>query len=205
MHFDQLRYFSLVYETGSFALAGRQIPLSSQGVARSIRALEQELGKPLFSEGTLSPTPYADALYDFARKVAEGYVDLQIDFDAIDASQEHVIRLGFSLGMLDLIGTDSLERFKKLHPQIDFCFEEVVDERCDENLVSGLYDLAFTVGPLPPRVESVSLFSVPMTLWVNSKDPLAQASILSIDDLEGQRIATPAPGAKNVDRLTRLW
>lgn len=159
----------------------------------------------MFSEGTLAPTPYADALYDFARKVTEGYTDLQIDFNAIDASQEHVIRLGFSLGMLDLIGTDTLEQFKKLHPQVDLFFEEVVDERCDENLASGLYDLAFTVAPLPPRVEGVALFSVPMTLWVNSEDALAQARVLRVEDLEGRRIATPAPGAKNVDRLVARW
>lgn len=203
MYKDQINYFVLVYETGSFALAGKLIPLSAQGVGKAIRALEQELHRPLFAEGTLAPTPYADAFYKFAKSFNEDYEFLMIEMDAIDAMLSNVIRLGFSGGTLDVIGTEVLSAFKAEYPDVDFRYEEVTDGKCDENLVHGIYDLAFTVDPVPCALEGVQLFSAPMTLWVNTADPLSKKEGIALGDLGKRAIATPAPGAKNVDRLLR--
>lgn len=201
MHMDQLRYFMLVYETGSFALAGKMIPLSPQGVNRAVRALERELRKPLFAETTLKPTSYADALYAFAHCVSEGRDELMLAFDAIDAAESNLVRVGFSLGTLDTLGSDVFDAFKEQNPSVDFYFEEVVDEKCDENLEHGIYDLAITVAPVPAQIDGIELLSIPMTLWVNVRDPLSEKDVIRVADLEGRCVATPTPGAKNVDRL----
>lgn len=204
MYKDQINYFVLVYETGSFALAGKLIPLSAQGVGKAIRALEQELHRPLFAEGTLAPTPYADAFYKFAKSFNEDYEFLMIEMDAIDAMLSNVIRLGFSGGTLDVIGTEVLSAFKAECPDVDFRYEEVTDGKCDENLVHGIYDLAFTIDPIPCALEGVQLFSAPMTLWVNTNDPLSKKEKVALSDLGERVIATPAPGAKNVDKLLSM-
>lgn len=63
MNTEQLYYFELAYSEGSFSAAARKVPVSHQGLTKSIRSLERELGVALFTPdpetGLPAPTPYA--------------------------------------------------------------------------------------------------------------------------------------------------
>ena len=48
MNSEQLYYFQLAYSEGNFSAAARRVPMSLQGLTKSIRALERELGVTLF-------------------------------------------------------------------------------------------------------------------------------------------------------------
>ncbi len=48
MHSEQLRFFKLLYQIRNASAAARLIPMSPQGLMKSIRSLETELGVPLF-------------------------------------------------------------------------------------------------------------------------------------------------------------
>lgn len=189
-----------VYETGSYATASKAIHITPQGIRKGVRSLESELRKPLFSE-SLKPTPYADALYAFAQRVSEEYSDLTQEFEAIAAHEQNIIRLGFATGTFDLVSSKVLDGFKKRYPHASFYCEEIVDESCDERLNRGIYDLAFTVDPPLPEFEGIKLLSSPIGLWVNSRSRLSKLDIVRISDLSGYRLATPMPGAKNVNRI----
>ena len=69
MNTEQLYYFELAYTEGSFSAAARKVPVSHQGLTKSIRSLERELGVTLFAPdpdtGLPAPTPYAQELYEF--------------------------------------------------------------------------------------------------------------------------------------------
>ena len=47
----------------------------------------------------------------------------------------------------------------------------------------------------------VEVFSRQMSMRVNVDDPLSRRDQITIEDLEGRVVATPSPGAKNVDAL----
>jgi DNA-binding transcriptional LysR family regulator len=63
MNTRQLRHFLALLDTGSLAAAAESVHLSQPALSRSIRALEDMLGVPLFdrNDRRLRPTTYAIA------------------------------------------------------------------------------------------------------------------------------------------------
>lgn len=77
----QLRHFLSIAETGSFTRSARACFLTQSALSRSLRALEDELGQPLFDRiGRRSePTPFGRSLLERARQLVH-------DADALAAA-----------------------------------------------------------------------------------------------------------------------
>lgn len=91
MNKDQLGYFSALYQTHSVSAAALQVPMSVQGLNKSIHALESELGVTLFEageNGSRIPTSYADAFARHVEEVGESYDHLIEIFAAIKAAEK---------------------------------------------------------------------------------------------------------------------
>lgn len=199
MYTEQLSYFMLAYRLKSFSAAAKQVPMSSQGLTKSIRALEHELGVTLFAldaSGGLKPTPYADELAVFASEFSERRARLDEVFEHIRANERHEIRLGTSLGIIGLLGPTFLELFHREHPDIHVSINEDSDDVCERNLSQGTYDLAFTLAPYSREFETEELFSTRVWFWIPASDPLAQQSDVSVNDLHGRTIAIPGKDFK---------
>jgi len=93
MNTRQLRHFLAVMDLGSLSAAAEQVHLSLPALSRSLRALEDALGVPLFDrEGRgLVPTPYAHAYAQRARRMV---------FDEKEASRELALMRAGELGPL---------------------------------------------------------------------------------------------------------
>ncbi|WP_180326472.1 LysR family transcriptional regulator [Raoultibacter phocaeensis] len=199
MYTEQLDYFMLAYRLRSFSAAAKQVPMSSQGLTKSIRALENELGVTLFvvdANGGLKPTPFAEELAPFATQFEENRKRLAESFERIRARERHEIRLGTSLGIIGLLGPDFLESFHSANPDIRVTVNEDSDDVCEKNLARGAYDLAFTLAPYNPDFETEKLFATRVCFWVPSCDDLAQKRALSVADLAGHTIAIPGKDYK---------
>ena len=59
---QQLRYFVALCEERNFVLAARRCGVSQPSLTHSIRALEEELGGPLFNRRPTRPTDLGEAL-----------------------------------------------------------------------------------------------------------------------------------------------
>lgn len=196
---DQLHYFSIAYRTHNFAAAARSIPMSTQGLIKSIRSLEAELGVPLFSKdenGMSIPTAYADELKAFADDWNQNHHQLMRSFRQIEANRNKTVLLGASLGIMGFLGSSFLEGFRKKFPDMDVSYAEMSDRLCDDGLVEERYGIGFTLAPYDSRFETVELYSTPVCLWVNESDPLSRKDILSIDDLNGKSLALPGDDYK---------
>ena len=199
MYTEQLDYFMLAYRYRSFSAAVKQVPMSSQGLTKSIRALENELGVTLFAvdaNGRLNPTPFADELQKFASQFDENRTCLAEAFERIRALERHEIRLGTSLGIIGLFGPGFLESFHSSHPDTHVTINEDSDDVCEANLARGTYDLAFTLAPYDPDFETEELFATRVCFWVPSADSLANRGELSVADLAGRTIAIPGKDFK---------
>ncbi|MBQ9153372.1 MAG: LysR family transcriptional regulator [Solobacterium sp.] len=73
MNTDILKYFAVVYETQSVPRAAERISISTQGLGKSIRQLEEQCGTELFRKesGAMIPTPAAKAIYPEAIRLLE--------------------------------------------------------------------------------------------------------------------------------------
>ncbi len=71
MEFRQLRHFLAVVEHGHFTRAAESVHLSQSALSASVRALENELGTPLFERTTRSvvPTDAGKVLYPYAQRM----------------------------------------------------------------------------------------------------------------------------------------
>lgn len=108
MELLHLQTFLAVYRAGSLTRAASQLHLSQPSVSAHLRALEAELGRPLFVRQArgVRPTPEADLL---ARDVAP-------HLDALDAVQERVrapgdeatVHLGGPADLLSAVGVPAL-------------------------------------------------------------------------------------------------
>lgn len=203
MNSEQLDHFRLVYECHSYAEAARRVPMSAQGLTKSIRSLERELGVCLFEPdcetGTPLPTPYAQELIEFVEVTGSNYRLLKDAFRRLDGERRHSLRLGCSLGVMGALGPDFLAGFHALRPDVDISYWEMNDRLCERGLVDGSYDLALSVMPFSDAAVGEVLFRCPVYFWVNAADPLADRSSLDWEDLSETAVALPGEGFKCYD------
>ncbi len=203
----QLEYFEAVYEKRSYAAAARSIPMSHQGLIKSLTALRAELGVPLFcaSEGStvVAPTAYADALHAFAADVSAGRAALAAEFERITRTG-NTVRLGAATGVLGLLGISFLETFRAKFPQVSVVEEELADLRCDEGLAQGRFDLALTVLPFGEAFETRPLYEMDRYVWVSRTDRLCRAETVCVEDLAGRHVGVMGPAFKNYGGLVDL-
>ena len=207
MNGEQLRYFELAYEERNFSAAARRVPVSPQGLAKAIHALEKELGVPLFEVDELSglprPTPYADELTEFAAVYSSNMRLLKESFDRIRGSERSLVRLGCSLGVMGALGPHFLQDFGAMHPEVDVRYWEANDAQIENDLRTGTCDIALVVGPHQAGTEFRELYRCPIYFWVRADDPLAQKASLDVHDFEGRNVAIPGAGFHCYDLLMR--
>lgn len=185
---NQLDYFMHVYHEGNFAAAARMVPMSAQGLAKAIHALESELGVPLFTtgeNGSQKPTLYAEELHQFCEARSKLYDQLREGFRRIDGRARETIHLAASIGSLSLLGMEFVSSFTRDNPGVDVICDDLPDVRVEDSLRSGLDTLGITVLPTPEEFKTVDLAVCDRYVWVNALDPLARKRQLDVRDLAG--------------------
>lgn len=200
MYREQLSYFIEAYQQKSFSRAAKLLHLTPQGLTKAVRALENELEVPLLlshNNGTLLPTVYADKLYEYALKAEKEFTDLKKNFKLLKAKEKEILRIGFSLGLLDTIGVSFLNQFESISEEKIIVYGEDPDYICEERLAQGQYDLAFTFAPFNSSFKTESLDSIRLLKWVNKQNPLSASEIIELKDLQNHALATPGIGFKS--------
>ncbi len=204
MNTEHYRYFASTFETLSYSAAARQIPISVPGLTKAIRRLESQLGVTLFiqeNSGALTPTIYAQKLYNFVQEWDASITKLENTFEGIKSQANHEIRVGFCNGTLELLGTDFLYGFERSYPGIGLVYNEYLDYRCDQALAEQECDVAFCLKPYEKDFITTELFCGTVEFWVNRKNPLSKKEILQFKDFDNQPLAMPGHGFKCYDIL----
>lgn len=206
MNDNQLRYFRVLYETGNAHRAARSIPLSRQGLLKSLDSLETELGVRLFDDKTLAacaPTAYGHAFYAYAARQRSEFRGLMSEFKRIELSEHGVISLGASIGTVGLLGLGVIKEFELAHGEARIECDEVPDLRCDEGLASGAYTVGLTVHPHRQDFVTRELYETDRYVWVSGKDPLARRGAIALEDLAGYHVGVVGQSFKNYPELVR--
>lgn len=116
----QLRHFIALAQTGSFAKAAAQLFLTQPALSRSIRALEDELGHPLFDRvGRHSElTPFGRDALERARELVLGADDLRGSGRLAGDAQEGVVRVGMGSGPGAMLMTPLLLQVARERPRL---------------------------------------------------------------------------------------
>ena len=120
MEFQQLNHFVSVAEQGSMSAAARQLLLSQPTLSRSIRALEEETGVPLFERKNnhLLLTPAGRHLLPEARRLLAGELQLRRELTEFSSPGHLPVRL--VCRCIRSILYSSVEAFQEQYPEAQF-------------------------------------------------------------------------------------
>lgn len=194
MSTDEYRYFVAVYNCRSFSDAARKMCISSQGIGKSVKSLEAQLGVKLFertSQG-VKPTPIATEIYQsYCNILAEEDRISELVAAARKPSNVQTL-IGRDSRMGDAIATAVNEYCKNRDFKIEMLLTREPEEKQAETFVEKGYDYRFLsveLDKLPnyPRAPICTLHYVAV---VNADSDLAKKGFVSFDDLRDRTVLT---------------
>ncbi|MCJ1703038.1 MULTISPECIES: LysR family transcriptional regulator [unclassified Rathayibacter] len=192
MELRQLEHFLAVAKEQHFTRAASALQISQSGLSASIRALESELGSPLFTRSTrrVELTPAGRAM------LAESEQSVASALAARDAvlAVQGVLRGSLAVGTEECLGGVHLPRelatFREQHPGVGLRLTHDGSGTLLDAVGSGRLDLALVadIGAVPAGVVTRPLASEGFAVLAHPEHPLADRPVCRIPDLEGQTI-----------------
>lgn len=189
MELRQLEYFVAVAEECHFTRAARRMHVAQSGLSASIRALEVELGAPLFVRSTrqVELTQAGRALLVEARRVL-GTIDAARD--AVAAVQG-LLRGTLAVGSIQCLHAVHLPavlaRFHELHPGVELRLRQAGSGELVDLVRAGRLDLAFvTSGRAADDLRTSTLSTEPLVLACAPELPFAERESVRLAELAGQ-------------------
>ena len=195
MNLEQLIAFDRIVREGSFSRAAWALEIAQPTISARIKALEQNLGGPLFERNNrvVLLTERGNRFLPYARQALEA---MQKGADAavrIDEAERGLLEIGVLRSLTGALISPVLQRFLQKYPET----ECVVKESNHWQLVDWLYDNQIELGLIawpslnPSLAEMTPLyhFRESMVLLAHKDHPLAQLEQVTVSDVK--RLSRP--------------
>ncbi|MYV54285.1 LysR substrate-binding domain-containing protein [Streptomyces sp. SID3212] len=190
MELRHLEYFVAVAEERHFTRAAHRLMVSQSGLSASVRALERELGAPLFVRSTrrVELTGEGRALLVEAHRALASVRAGKEAVAAVQGLLRGTLAVGTEQCVTGVHVPGLLARFRSEHPDVEVRLRQAGSAALVEDVAEGRLDLAFAApsGPAPDGVRLVPLASEPMVLLCHPGHPLAGAAGVGWADLGGE-------------------
>lgn len=192
----QLRHLLSLAQTGSFSKSAELLFLTQPALSRSIRALEEELGQPLFDRiGRHSElTPFGRDAVARARDLVHAADDLRTRSREAGEGQEGLLRIGLGSGPGAMLMTPLLQKVAQERPRLRLEVSRGSTELLAQALRSRQLDaLVVDVRSLRPApdLHTQSLHTMTGAFMVRRGHPLARRKgPLRFEDLLGYPVAS---------------
>jgi len=207
MEIRQLEIFQALARELHFTRAAERVHCVQSNVTTQIRALENELGAPLFDRLAKRVTltdagkrflPYAERVLttiEEARKIA-----------AANSVPSGVLVVGSPESLLTYRLPEVLGRFRKRCPQVRLSFRPYVLEGLMRSIESGQLDLAVCMVDTieDGAIKSIRLRIEKLLFIVGPKDSLATKKNVEPHDLNGQTLLVTEAGCAYRTKLEQL-
>ncbi len=194
VHTRRLRYFVILAEELHFTRAANRLHVSQQGLSRSIRELEEQVGAVLLRRTTRTVV-LTEAGEEFLRGVRDGLAALDASAEAARRAQAKVggeLRIGFLVSSALELTPPIIRAFRERYPavSIELVGFSLSDPSC--GLRSRQTEVAFVRLPIDcPDLQTELLFVEPRAVGVGRSHPLAGARTVKLSELSGELITTP--------------
>ncbi|MFE0631271.1 LysR family transcriptional regulator [Streptomyces sp. NPDC058864] len=190
MELRHLEYFVAVAEEHHFTRAAERLMISQSGLSASVRALEQELGTPLFVRSTRSVelTAAGRALLDEAGRTLASVRAAKEAVAAVQGLMRGVLTIGTEQCLAGVDVPALLARFRARHPGVEVRLRQAGSAALVQDITSGRLDVAFTAlsGEAPEGVRLMPITRAPMVLLCHPAHRLAGAETAGWADLGGE-------------------
>lgn len=149
MTLKQLEYFLTIANMGSVTRAAQSLNISQPPLSLQLKALEEELGAPLFIRDTrrLYITPEGELLQERAKAILALLEETTRDIRSVSNEKRVTIRIGTIGSVNNRLLPSVIARFCRDYPYVSF---RVIEGRTDtvlEDLNAGNADLGFVREP----------------------------------------------------------
>lgn len=150
MQLQQLAYFLAVAETRHFTQAAERMRVAQPSLSKQIKALEAELGAPLFSRarGNVTLTAAGEALLPLARRMLADAETARREIAELAGLRRGRVRLGATPSLCAGLLADALARFHRSYPGVELLVEESGSRDLVRSLARGELDMALIILPL---------------------------------------------------------
>lgn len=199
MELWQLRTFRVVAETLNFTRAAERLHLTQSAVSHQIKALEEELGEPLFirakrgvklSQAGKTALEYVERILDEASALTERI-----------AGREHApagrVRAAAATQAFVHLFASLFESFMRTHTGVELSFRTTVStDQTVNDILNGAADVGFASLPVySPALEVTELFEDELVLIVGRGHSLAGKLEATVEEIESERLILFERGA----------
>jgi DNA-binding transcriptional LysR family regulator len=197
----QLRYFVAVAEELHFGRAAKRLHISHPPLSQQIMALEQELGTRLLERTNrrVALTEAGKYLHHAAQKLLQDMNHAAEHVRMVAQGAVGRIRIGvhFSVPLHPYVGL-LMQRFRASNPQVRL--EIMLHDKNDQSQLGDIENSVLDLGLLWVNrdhhgdVRRFDLVFNPLRAYLPEGHPLAAQEVLTVDDLQGERLIGPPRG-----------
>lgn len=189
MDFRQLENFIEVSRQMSFTKAAKNLYISQQGISKSIKSLEEELGILLFyrTSSSIVLTEYGSCLLTYAQNMDILYKKAIDDIEHIKKHNKNELRIGIPHGLVNILPAEILTDYNHSHQGVSVRISEYSDFSLDEALLAGQIDIGFCIAPVTENGFAVHYVHHSQTYYmISQKHPLAGEKSIELRSLKNE-------------------
>jgi DNA-binding transcriptional LysR family regulator len=138
MELNKLRYFYIVAKYEHMTRAAEEIHIAQPALTKTIKALEDELGVPLFMKKgrNIALTPFGEYLKIKLDGIFPQLDRIPEELKSLQTQKKHTVRLNVLAASTAV--TNAIISYKKSHPHIIFeLIQNEADANCDISVMTG--------------------------------------------------------------------
>jgi len=163
MQMHQLSYFVAVAGTRHFTQAADEIGIAQPSLSQQLRALERDVGSPLFNRvrGNLTLTDAGEILLPIARRILADAETARLEIRELGDLRRGRVRLGATPSLCTGLLPPMLAAFRSAYPGIQLLVRESGSRDLQRSLGEGALDLALVIDSRL-RADDPQLLSAPL-------------------------------------------
>jgi DNA-binding transcriptional LysR family regulator len=199
MELSQLRTFREVAEALSFTRASQKLKMTQSAVSHQIKALERELGEPLFirAKRGVRLSDAGKLALEYAERILEEADAMRERIAGGDREPRGHVRAAAATQAFVHLFAGLFESFMREHDGIELSFRTTVStEQTVSDILNGAADVGFASMPVySPALQVTELFEDELVLVVGARHRLAGARELKTGELRRERFILFEQGA----------
>ncbi len=206
MNLHHLRIFHTVAQRRSITAAAADLLLSQPAISLQLKALEKELGLPLFERGgpKLRLTQAGEVLHRAAVSILSAQDEAErAILELRDATKGRLILgVGTTGGMYVL--PRIVQAYKGLWPETEIVFQIGTTDQILEKLLQNVLDMGVAGGPIEDRRFVVEpICTDELVLIAAPSHPIVSLAKVSLKDLGGMPFIVPEAGSRTRQLVER--
>ncbi len=199
MNLHHLRIFYTVAQRRSVTAAAADLLLSQPAVSLQLKALEKELGLPLFQRGgsKLRLTQAGEVLYRAAVSMLHAKEEAERAITELrDGTRGHLIFGAGTTGGMYLLPR-IVQAYKGLWPETEILFHVGTTDQILDKLLQNVLDMGLMGGPIEDRRFLVEpICADELVLIAAPSHPIAALAKVTLKDLGGMPFIVPEAGSR---------